>query len=170
MAPEVHQAGEVHPDVNADRQAFNTGEIAPAEIRTTPGDTGSMHDQSDILDPASPPQAPAAMKWIARIGITVFLIPFFFVGFGLLFGGSFFGGVGWFGALIGLPFIAVPTMMLAAVWLSPTGRPMRSGQAASPAATSAPAPPSAPAAMTACTYCGRPRAQGSAICESCGGH
>lgn len=104
--------------------------------------------------------APPALAWVIRIGFTVFAIPFLIIGLSMVLGGGTFGGFGWFGSLFGLPFIAVPVIMIAAVWLSPKRTQTSSGTA----------PESAPPPLPACSYCGRPRLQGSVRCESCGGH
>ncbi|MFN7020681.1 MAG: hypothetical protein ACK4WH_05040 [Phycisphaerales bacterium] len=87
----------------------------------------------------------------------------------MLFGGPALGGVGWLGSLLGLPFIAVPGMMLMRVWLSPrkTGR-KRSERVNEPMVLpeSEPAPSVPP---TMCTYCGAPRPIEALRCGSCGG-
>ncbi len=100
-----------------------------------------------------------------RIGITVFIIPFLLIGFGMLFGGGFFGGFGWFAAILGLPFIALPIIMLAAIWLSPSKQTQRFD-----ATAVLPPPTDAHESTRPCAYCGRPRAAASNTCDSCGAH
>jgi hypothetical protein len=113
---------------------------------------------------------PGAMVWVVRVGITLFLVPFFVVGFGLLFGGPMFGGFGWFGPLLGLPFVAVPGMMLLSVWISPgkagvaTPNGMAGGRSEPPSTVQI--VPETPA--TVCTYCGAHRRAEALRCESCG--
>lgn len=118
-----------------------------------------------------PPPTPA-MLWVMRIGITLFLIPFFTVGWGMLTGGSFFPGGPDFGAptgfrLFGLPFVAVPAMMLIAVWSmspKPHNTPARRDDPF-------PEPPAAPPVVRVpCAYCGGPRDPADTRCSSCGGH
>jgi hypothetical protein len=110
--------------------------------------------------------APPALAWVIRIGFTVFAIPFLIIGLLMLFGGgvigSQFSSFGWLGSLFGLPFIAVPIIMIAAVWLSP----MRPKSTDAAAAAASPSPSSG--TPTACAYCGRPRPSATTACESCG--
>lgn len=119
-------------------------------------------------------EAPAAMAWIVRIGVTLFVVPFMIIGVGLTLGGGFLGeSMGVLGMLIGLPFIAVPGMMLASVWLGRPGPKPRvpgetmvvppTGQAMAPMAE-APAMPVA----TNCGYCGRARTPAELTCPGCG--
>lgn len=118
------------------------------------------HPRRDLHD------APPALAWVIRIGFTVFATPFLIIGLLMVFGGGVIGSqvssFGWLGSLLGLPFIAVPTIMIAAVWLSPLRpKPADSGRAAAH-----PSPPSD--TPTACAYCGRPRPLPTTACESCG--
>lgn len=125
-------------------------------------------------NPAGNPQPPTPLLlWVMRIGVTLFLIPFFTVGFGMLTGGGFFvagpfdGGFGPL-RLFGLPFVAVPAIMLIAVWsMSPKtpNQPARRDDSF----PDSPAPPP-PLVRVPCAYCGGPRDPADARCQSCGGH
>ena len=114
------------------------------------------HPRRDLHD------APPALAWIVRIGFTLFAAVFLVIGLTMVFGGGFLGArvssFGWLGSLFGLPFVIVPIIMIAAVWLSPK----RSKDTA--------APSSRPQPMVACAYCGRPRPSPTTACESCGAH
>ena len=129
-------------------------------------------------DPAGLDAAPASgpMLWVVRIGMTIFTLPFFAAGIGMVFGVGMFGergdGFGWFIRLFGLGFMAVPTMMLFGVW-------MAKPRASRLKFTDVPPPPDpAPASQTAatinpvprisCRYCGRARPVDSTACPSCG--
>lgn len=114
------------------------------------------------------------MKWATRICITVFLLPFFGVGLFLTVGGGFAGsqggmltGLGVFGILIGLAFLALPTLMLIGVWSSSF-----KGPAAGVQASSEPSAPEreelAKIAMQTCSYCSRSRPVTETMCPSCG--
>jgi len=123
---------------------------------------------SSVFDPAASTPDERAVStgvlWAIRIGFSIFLIPFLIIGFGMIFGGAFFGGFGWLGVILGLSFLAVPLMMLAAVWFIPMKNP--------PSNSVVPLPPAAAAGESArsCAYCGRPRAASANICDSCGAH
>jgi len=127
--------------------------------------------------PAGDPQPPTpAMLWVMRIGMTLFLIPFFTVGWGMLTGGSFFPGGPDFGAptgfrLFGLPFVAVPAVMLIAVWSMSPRSPHQPARRDDAFPEPPPAPPVAPPTVRVpCAYCGGPRDPADTRCSSCGGH
>lgn len=105
--------------------------------------------------------APAAARWGVRIFVTLFTIPFFVIGFGVLFSGVRFGGVGWFGSMLGLPFIAVPSLMLIGIWLG-TGRTVPL-----PRPHGTPQPRDSVRLLN-CEYCGRARQPSDPRCSTCG--
>jgi len=99
---------------------------------------------------------------VFRIGITVFCLPFFAAGIGIVFAGFSLGGlgVGSFGTLIGAGFMVVPALMLYTVWF---GHKM--------AGREPPIDPDrgvAEAVTASCAYCGKPRPTGTRACEFCG--
>ncbi len=113
------------------------------------------------IDPGSDGVVGGCLPWAVRIAVTLFVVPFFVVGFGLLFGGGMFGGVGSFGSLFGLPFIAIPALMLFVVWTAkPAAGPLgRKGPFFAPEV-----------GRRWCAYCGREREVSTQSCPSCGAH
>ena len=106
-----------------------------------------------------PGETGGCMIWAVRIAVTLFVVPFFVVGFGMLFAGQHFGGLGGFGALFGLPFIAIPALMLVAVW---TAKPMAHVRGVTGLVTTP------EAERRRCEYCGRQREVREVACPSCG--
>lgn len=108
--------------------------------------------------------APAPVRWGMRIFVTLFTVPFFVVGFAMLFGGIKVGGLGWFGAAFGLPFIAVPSIMLIGVWFGTDRKtpPQPAEPERQPTASIQ------PVQMVNCRYCGRARHATDTRCPSCG--
>lgn len=144
----------------------------------------NRRSQDELLQ--GPPHT--ALLWIIRLGVTAFTLPFFAIGFGMLFGFGFLGfglfgrpsdhatSISLIGALFGLPFIAVPAIILAAVWLSPLRRPAAPHTPIPPPPSSNPStPPASPPSHTphstpifSCPYCGRARSFPANPCPSCG--
>ena len=110
----------------------------------------------------SPQPLSKPLPLVFRIGITVFCLPFFAAGIGIVFAGFSLGGlgVGSFGTLIGAGFMVVPALMLYTVWF---GHKM--------AGREPPIDPDrgvAEAVTASCAYCGKPRPTGTRACEFCG--
>ena len=106
-------------------------------------------------------EAPEAARWGLRVFVTLFTIPFFVIGFGMLVGGARVGGVGWFGSILGLPFIAVPALMLIGIWVGTGRRSRLPGQIGTSQARER-------ARRVNCAYCGRARNEADSACPSCG--
>lgn len=109
------------------------------------------------------PEPSAAMRWAVRIFVTLFTLPFFAVGFGMIGGGGILGGFGWFGVLFGVAFVAVPALMLMAVWFGMGKKPAMMAERLSRVGSAMP-----PEATVACKYCGRQRSAVATACPSCG--
>ncbi len=123
--------------------------------------------------PDKPPTPPTGLKWVFRICITIFLLPFLGVGLSLVAGGGFAGsrggllaGFGAFGVVVGLAFLAIPVLMLFVIWTSDFKQPAKFDRTPIE-------PPENPTQHTAspmrsCNYCKRPRPATEPTCPACG--
>ena len=114
--------------------------------------------------PVPTPSTPLG-RFVARVFLTLFMSPFFA-------GGWFFafaadkpqGGFGAVFTVFGLAFMGIAAFVVGAAWFGNFARTPPALAPPDPANWRAPRPHRS----INCVYCGRPRANPSAPCESCG--
>lgn len=115
--------------------------------------------------PPATPSTPLG-RFFARTFLTLFMAPFFA-------GGWFFafaadkpqGAFGVVFTVFGLAFMGLAIFVVGAAWLGNFARPVTPATPAAPDSSNPFAPAPKPGV---CAYCGRPRANPAAPCQSCG--
>ncbi len=126
--------------------------------------------------PSATPSTPLG-RFIARVFLTLFMAPFFAGGWFFAFGVDRPEGA--FGAVFtvfGLAFMGLALFVVGAAWFgnalrAPAGITKNPATLDTPGSSSHASPNSLspkPGKSTTCSYCGRPRADPAAPCESCG--
>lgn len=113
--------------------------------------------------PSPTPSTPLG-RFIARVFLTLFMAPFFAGGWFFAFAAEKPEGA--FGAvftIFGLAFMGVTVLVVGAAWFGIFTRASSGATASESSNSLAPGPKA-----TTCSYCGRPRANPDAPCESCG--
>lgn len=114
----------------------------------------------------SPTPSTPLGRFVARIFLTLFMAPFFAGGWFFAFASDKpVGASGVVFTIFGLAFMGIAIFIVGAAWLSIFARTAAPEKPAAPDSSNPFAPAPKP---SVCDYCGRPRANPAAPCESCG--